>query len=322
MRAAGVRELGGSVELLELPGPRALRADEILLDVRACGVGNWDEFVRTGGWDTGARPPMALGVEAAGIVAAAGSSASGIAVGDRVTTHSLPLRDQGTWAEAFIAAAEHVAPIAPDVPFDVAAALPVPALTADQALADALNVQPGQTVLVHGASGVTGGLLVQLAAHLGATVIATASARAADRLLTIGAAHVLDYHQPDWPAQVRALTSGGADAAANAAPAGSRDAVRAVRDGGRLATITADPPPPERGIAVRTVVVEPDGARLSRLAGLAAQGALTVSVGEPLALEQAAAALDEVRRGAHGAAIVLRVHDAAPGRPPGRPAGG
>jgi NADPH:quinone reductase-like Zn-dependent oxidoreductase len=55
-----------------------LRADEILIDVRAAGVGNWDEFVRTGGWDTGTRPPMALGVEAAGIVASAGSSVAGL----------------------------------------------------------------------------------------------------------------------------------------------------------------------------------------------------------------------------------------------------
>ena len=51
MRAAGVNQIGGAVALLELAEPRALRADEILLDIRACGVGNWDEFVRTGGWD-------------------------------------------------------------------------------------------------------------------------------------------------------------------------------------------------------------------------------------------------------------------------------
>ncbi len=306
MRAAGVRAIGGAVEPLELPGPRELRADEILLDVRACGVGNWDEFVRTGSWDTGARPPMALGVEAAGIVIAAGDSVTGLAVGDRVTTHSVPLRDQGTWAEACIAAAEHVAPLAPDVPFDVAAALPVPALTADQALAGALDVRPGQTVLVNGGGGVTGGLLVQLAAHRRATVIATASPGDAGRLLALGAAHVLDYHQPDWPAQARALTSGGVDAAVNAAPAGAQDAVRAVRDGGRLATITADLPPPERGIARHDVVVGPGGARLSQLAGLVADGALTVSVGASLPLEQAAAALEQARHGAHGTAIVLR----------------
>jgi NADPH:quinone reductase-like Zn-dependent oxidoreductase len=309
MRAAGVRRLGGPVEPLDLPGPRGLRADEVLLEVRACGVGNWDEFVRTGGWDTGARPPMALGVEAAGIVAAAGNQVSALSPGDRVATHSVPLRDQGTWAEAFIAPAGHVAPLAADLPFDVGAALPVPALSADQAIGGALDVQPGQTVLVNGAGGVTGGLLVQLAVHRGATVIATAGPRAAERLRAVGAAHVLDYHQPDWPARVRALTGGGADAAANAAPAGAMDALQAVREGGSLATITHDPPPAERGIAVHQVEVEPGGARLARLAGLAAQGALSVCVAEPLPLERAAEAMAQVRRGTGGTAVILRPAD-------------
>jgi NADPH:quinone reductase-like Zn-dependent oxidoreductase len=263
MHAAGVRELGGPVELLELPGPRALRLDEVLLDVRACGVGNWDEFVRTGGWDTGARPPMALGVEAAGIVAAAGSEVPGLSPGDAVATHSVPFRDQGAWAEAFIAPAGHVARLPADVPFGAAAALPVPALTADQAIDGTLNVRPGQTVLVNSASGITGGMLVQLAVHRGATVIATAGPGAVGRVRALGAAHFLDYHQPDWPARVRSLTSGGADAAVNAAPAGAGDAMRAVREGGSLATITHDPPQPERGITVHQVEVEPDGARLT-----------------------------------------------------------
>ena len=140
MKAAGIRRIGDAVELLELPGPRALRPDEVLIDVRACGIGNWDEIARQGGWDLGTRPPMALGVEAAGLVAAVGAEVNGIGAGDRVTAHSLPLREQGAWAERYIAAAGHVAVVPPAVPFDAAAALPVPALTADQVIADALAV--------------------------------------------------------------------------------------------------------------------------------------------------------------------------------------
>ena len=79
MRAAGVRRFGDVAEILELPGPRSLRPDEVMIDVRVCGVGNWDEFARTGSWDLGTRPPMALGVEAAGLVAAAGDRVAGIA---------------------------------------------------------------------------------------------------------------------------------------------------------------------------------------------------------------------------------------------------
>jgi len=304
VKAAGIREFGAPVELLELPGPRALRPDEVLIDVRAGGMGNWDEIARTGGWDMGARPPMALGVEAAGVAAAVGDQVDGIRVGDRVTAHSLPLREQGAWAEQFIAAAEHVAAVPPDVPFDAAAALPVPALTADQTIGDALGVRPGEAILVNGAGGVTGGMLVQLAAHRGATVIATAGPDSADRLAALGAT-VLDYHQPDWPKQVRALTQGGVDAAANAVPAGAARTIQAVRDRGRLATITSDPPVAERDITVRTVFVAPDGRRLSSLVQLLVQGALTVSVGERFPLEQGAAALARVGRGAPGSAVVL-----------------
>lgn len=305
MRAAGIREFGAPVQLLELPGPRVLRPDEVLIEVRASGMGNWDEIARTGGWDLGIRPPMALGVEAAGLVSAVGDRVDGVRVGDRVTAHSLPLREQGAWAERYIAAAEHVAAVPQEVPFDAAGALPVPALTADQVIGDALGVRRGETVLVHGAGGVTGGMLVQLAAHRGATVIATAGPDSAGRVAALGAATVLDYHRPDWPKQVRALSQGGVDAAVNAVPSGSVQVMRAVRDRGRLATITSDPPAAERDIIVRAVLVAPDGRRLSSLVQLVAQGALTVSVGERFPLEQGAAALARVGHGAPGSAVVL-----------------
>jgi NADPH:quinone reductase-like Zn-dependent oxidoreductase len=305
VRAAGIHVIGGAVQLLELPEPRALRPDEVLIDVRACGVGNWDDIARQGGWDLGIRPPMALGVEAAGLVAAVGDQVDGFQPGDRVSAHSLPLREQGAWAQRHIAAARHVAAAPSAVPFDVAAALPVPGLTADQTIGDALGVRAGETILVNGAGGVTGGLFVQLAARRGATVIATAGPDSADRVAALGAATVLDYHQPDWPKQVRALTQGGADAAANAVRGGSVQAMRALRDRGRLATITSDPPPPERDITVREVYVIPDGRRLGVLVQLVAQGALTVSVGDRLGFGQGAAALARVGHGAPGSAVVL-----------------
>ena len=310
MLGAGVRRFGGPVEVLELPGPRGLRPDEVLIDVQACGVGNWDEFVRAGEWDLGIEPPMALGVEAAGLVAAVGDLVTGITAGDRVTVHSAPLRDQGAWAERHIAAAAQVAVLPAGVPVDAAAALPVPALTADQVIDGALQVRAGQTVLVNGAGGVTGGMLVELAAHRGARVIATAGADSAAHVSAIGAGTVLDYHQRDWPEQVRALTGGGVDAAANAARAGSVEAVRAVRDGGRLATITADLPAAERGIAMGVVQVAPGGARLAGLVQLFAQGVLTVTVADSFPLDRAAAALSQARHGAHGSATVLRPYRA------------
>jgi NADPH:quinone reductase-like Zn-dependent oxidoreductase len=105
VKAAGVRRLGAGIEVLDLPEPRAPAAGEVLLSVRAAGVGNWDEYVRTGSWDTGARPPMALGVEAAGLVAAVGAGVHGIEVGAAAVAHSVPFPEQGAWAQGYGAAA-------------------------------------------------------------------------------------------------------------------------------------------------------------------------------------------------------------------------
>jgi NADPH:quinone reductase-like Zn-dependent oxidoreductase len=307
MRVAGIRQFSAPVEPFELPGPGELRPDEVLLEVRCAGVGNWDEIARTGGWDLGRHPPMALGVEAAGVVAGIGGAVAGLVAGDRVMTCSLPLRGQGAWAEWFVAAAADVAAVPDAVPFEVAGALPVPALTADQTLRDALGAGPGATVLVNGAGGVTGILIVQLARHLGAVVIATAGAHSAARVSAAGATHVLDRRSPDWPGQVRELTAGrGVDLAANAAPGGAARALGAVRGGGRLATITSDPPDAERGVDVTQVYVAPDGPRLAGLGELAAAGTIGVTVSAPFPLEHAAHALAYLRQGTNGQAAVLQ----------------
>src|SRR3954465_13651439 len=244
MRAAGISEFGGAVRPIALPDPRALGGDEVLIEIQAAGVGNWEEFVRTGEWDIGGAPPMALGVEAAGIVTAIGDSVEDWEPGDEVLSHPLPLRDQGAWAPFLIASTTVLARKPGALSREAAAAFPVPALTATQVIDGALAVRPDDLVLVNGGGGVTGTVLVGLAAARGAEVIATAGPASHERLRRLGAARVLDYHDPDWPEQARAIGGGGSSvtAVANAVPNGSADAIATVRDGGHLATITQDPP--------------------------------------------------------------------------------
>src|SRR5215471_5859946 len=109
MRAAGITALGEPVEILELDELAPPAADEVLIDVAAAGVGNWDELVRVGNWRVGGPAPMALGTEAAGTVAAVGAHVADLCEGDEVMTHPLPLRLHGTWAGMVLAPAATVA---------------------------------------------------------------------------------------------------------------------------------------------------------------------------------------------------------------------
>jgi NADPH:quinone reductase-like Zn-dependent oxidoreductase len=164
---------------------------------------------------------------------------------------------------------------------------------------------------------VTGGLIVQLAVMRGATVVATAGPGSAARVRGYGATSVFDYHDPDWPARVREASHGGrgVDAAVNTARGGESAALRAVADGGRLATITGDPPRPERGVTVADVYVRPDGARLGALVAALAKGALSLHLGATAPLAEAAAALRTATAGrASGATVLTLSH--APGTPP------
>jgi NADPH:quinone reductase-like Zn-dependent oxidoreductase len=307
MKAAGIEAFGGEVHPLKLAAPSFPAPDEVLISVRAAGVGNWDDIVRVGDWDVGRRPPLALGVEAAGIVTAVGDEVTSLAPGDEVLTHPIPLRDQGAWAEWLVAPAAAVARKPAAISWGAAAAFPVPALTADQALTESGPSPAGQWVLVHGAGGVTGGLIAQLAIARGATVVATAGRSSAQRVRGYGVDVVLDYHDPQWPIRVRNATPDGRGVAAavNAVRGGAGTAVRVVADGGHLATITGDPPPSARGVTVSNIYVQADGARLALLVAALADGQLSLDVGLTLPLADAAAALKGAITGRTAGATVL-----------------
>ena len=141
MLVAGVRTFGGKVETFEVDEPRPLAADEVLIDVRGAGIGNWDNIIRTGGWDVDTSPPLALGVEAAGVIKAVGADPGGFGVDDEVLCHPVPLRGQGTWAPFLIAPVGSLAHKPPEISWETAAIFPVPALTAEQVVAEALALR-------------------------------------------------------------------------------------------------------------------------------------------------------------------------------------
>lgn len=302
MRVGGIEQFGGAVQLLEVEDPRALREGEVLIEVKGAGVGNWDDIVRVGDWDVGRTPPMALGVEAAGVVADVGPGVRRWRAGDEVLTHPLPLADQGAWAPRLTAKADLLARKPSSVTWAIAGAFPVPALTAIQVIDEALKLRAGETLLVNGAGGATGGLIVSVGALRGARVLATAGPASREQVRRARAVEIVDYHDLEWPEQILAATQGrGVDAAANAAPGAGATAQRAVRDGGRLATITSDPPEPERGIEIGSVYVRPDGDQLEQAAQLLADHKLPFRLGARFPLSDAEAALARVVRDGGGA---------------------
>ena len=303
LRAAGIEAFGDDVALLELPEPPPLETGQVLIEVKAAGVGNWEEFVRTGGWDVGRVPPLALGVEAAGEVVGVGPEVEWPAAGVAVMTHPLPVPHQGCWAEGLVAPAHLVAEKPRNASWAEAAAFPVPALTAEQVVSEALDVQPGETILVNGAGGVTGGMIVELAANRGARVIATASESSAARVLALGADVVSTITTPSGPAWQGTPRIVG--------HSGCRERCR--WRGGRCATRSSTAgvwnhhrraAPRERGISVTNVIVRPDGDELRLLAGSLAEGKLHVDIRATYPLTRAAEALAQAIKGS-GSAIVL-----------------
>jgi NADPH:quinone reductase-like Zn-dependent oxidoreductase len=304
MHAAGVRVLGGPVEQLELADPPEPRDGEVLIDVFAAGIGNWEDLVRTGDWDVGIRPPMALGVEAAGTVRAVGAGVSRFAAGDAVMVHSAPLRYQGAWAERFLANEADVAAKPPSLDWPVAGVLPVPLLTAVQVVGDP-GCKSADVVFVNGAGGLTGGLHVLMAAQAGCRVVATGSPSSADRIRLYGAAEVIDHRAPDWLAQLQASRSGGFPFVINTVPGAAPSLLPLVANAGRLTTITGDAPPTERGIEVKYVIVAADGLALEAAADLVARVGPRVTIAETASLREAAGALQRVVEGSGGGAHVV-----------------
>ncbi|GAB3329514.1 NADP-dependent oxidoreductase [Micromonospora halotolerans] len=261
----------------------------------AAGIGPWDALLHTGGWDVGLVPPAALGVEAVGRVSATGPDETEFRTGDLVLVHEAPLPGgSGTWAERVLVRSAHVARLPENLAPEIAAALPVAGLTAQQAL-DELQVDATTRLLVVGASGPTASLAVQLAHLRGADIVAGAGPARADQLRALGASEVIDTHADGWAQK----SDRRFDAVLIAAKGTAEDAIGLLTDGGRLTSITSDAPDPIRGITTSNLYVQPNGRALAELAALAASGDLRLDV-QTTPIKDGAAIADQVAGGRSG----------------------
>jgi NADPH:quinone reductase len=307
MRAALARQLGGidSVELGELPDP-APAAGQALVRVHGAGVGPWDVGFLGGGFP-GLALPSVPGQEVAGVVEAAGDGA-GVQPGERVYAALFPAG--GGFAELALASADRLAPMPGTANFVEAAGLVIGAGTAYEGLIDRGRLQAGETVLITAAAGGVGSAAVQIAAAVGARVVAVASPPNHDYLLSLGASEVFDYHAADWAQQVRAVVPGGVDLLFDGAGGQTRDqALDAVRDGGRAISIILQGTPllPERGITGESFAAHCGRQRLEQLGRLVDAGKLPPQVETVLPLDQAREALARVAGRHTRGKIVLQI---------------
>lgn len=314
MLAARMHAYGGPevLHLDEVPKPTPGRRD-LLIRVHAASVNPVDWKIRSGGQRNVIRYelPWILGLDVSGVVEAVGSAVTGFAVGDAVWSSPAHTRP-GTYAEYVCIDERQVSKKPASLGHEEAAALPLVGLTAYQCLVEKGHLKAGERVLIHAGAGGVGSFGIQLAKHLGAHVITTASARNEAFVRELGADEVIDYTKTDF-AEACAPVDLVLDSLGEEAFAKN---LRVVRRGGRMSNITIDVPRHierygtflslftlalamiklhlwpllVKGIRSRHVIKRCDGSQLAEIARLVDEGAIRPVIDRVLPLSEVAEA--------------------------------
>lgn len=311
MRAIVQHSYGGPevLELQEVPAPEPI-ATEVQVRVHAAGINPVDFKTRAGQGMAGIlEPPMTIGWDVAGTVSAVGVGVTRFHEGDEVLGMPWFPREAGAYAEYVTAPSRHFVGKPHTLSFEEAAALPLAGLTAWQLVVDAIALQDGDDLLIHGAAGGVGHLAVQVAKARGATVFASARAEQAGWLRGLGADEVIDYREERFEERVADL-----DAVIDF-PGGDLGArsLAVLRPGGKLVQVRGTVAEELRAAAkerqqrVTGFLVEPDPVGLDGLVSLIEAGKLQVHVHRGFELERAAEAHRYAEEHHGGGKLVLRL---------------
>jgi NADPH:quinone reductase-like Zn-dependent oxidoreductase len=230
---------GGSLRAGDMPEPE-VKEDDVLVQVHAAGVNALDSKIRDGEFKLilPYRPPFILGNDVAGVVVRVGTRVRKFQPGDEV--YARPGKDRiGTFAE-FISVSEDDLAVKPKhLTMEEAAAIPLAALTAWQALIEIAGPRKGQKILIHAGSGGVGTFAIQLAKHLGATVATTTSAANIDLVKRLGADVVINYREDDFETVLH-----GYDVVLNSLDNKTlKKSLLVLKPGGKLISISGPPDP-------------------------------------------------------------------------------
>jgi NADPH:quinone reductase-like Zn-dependent oxidoreductase len=307
MKAVVIHEYGGPEVLKFEDVPRPEPTDnQLLVRVIAAGVNPVDGMIRSGMFAKERRAfPIILGGDIAGVVEKVGSKITKLKTGDPVFAY-VSLDNSGGYAQYALVTEREATPKPKSLTYVEAAAVPIVAMTAWQALIDTANLKSGQTVLIHGGSGGVGSFAIQIAKARGAKVIATASTANQSLLKELGADVAIDYTKQKFEDIAKdvdvVLDSIGRDTLAR-----SYDV---VKKGGIIVSIVARPDPAEleeHGIRGAALSVEPNSQELAEIGKLIDDKKIKVIVSQTFALSDAAKAQEQVATGHTRGKIVLKV---------------
>ena len=304
MKASFFRKTGGPevLEYGDLPDPDA-GPGQVLVDIHAASVNAADWKQRNGSHGPMAKVPGTLGRDFSGVVSALGAGVTDFKVGDEVFGVVEQVRND-CYAEKVAIDAAIVAKKPASLSHIEAAAVALTGLTALTAIEHTLKVQPGETVLVQGGAGGVASFAVQIARHIGARVITTASAANHDYVRSLGAHEVIDYNAQDFTKAVSnvdaVLDTVGGEVA--------KRSFAVLRPGGRAAFVAGQAPDPTRDdVTAMKPKVGRARAHLERILDLIANGAVRVPEIKVFALADAPAA-HRVSEGRHfRGKLVLKV---------------
>ncbi len=198
------------LQFSEVPEPQLATPNQVKVRIKAAGINPIDTKVRARGLFFNDALPAIIGCDGAGVITQVGAAVTQFKLGDEVYFCNGGLgREPGTYAQYAVLEATHVARKPTTLTFVEAAALPLVAITAWEALFDRANLQPSQTVLIHAGAGGVGHVAIQLAKYAGARVITTVSdAVKAELVKSLGADTVIMYQQTDFVQAIKNLTGG------------------------------------------------------------------------------------------------------------------
>lgn len=308
MKAVRIHEYGGPEVLKYEDAPRPTpAAGDVLIRVHAAGVNPVDRAMRQGYFKERIpfKLPFVPGWDVSGVVESVGPGVSRLKPGDAVYGRTDLARD-GSYAEYMAARESEIALKPRSIDHVTAAAIPLAALTAWQALFDNAQLAAGQTVLIHGAAGGVGHFAVQLAKIKGARVIATASQRNHEFLRSLGADQVIDYNTTRFEDVVHDV-----DVVLDTITGETADRSYGVIKRGGIYVSILRPPSTEkaaaRGVRTGHTFVQANVAQLDEIAKLVDSGKLKASIEKIFPLAEAGAAHDLNAGGHTRGKIVLRV---------------